>query len=337
MAIKIDKDGTQTQVKEEPKTTEEQSKQVKEESKTAEEKLNQAKKNVKILTAKEYNLLPQKEKEKYIPYQPSMSDKAIGMMVRQANARLKILNAMMPAFEQMKVVPSPLPTEKLKELLDSLDKMSSLLEPIEKLAGVPIIGQLVKPLVILINAMFTVIGFAFYAIFAVMRGQSFFMDTVTNTYDQIDWEGIKKAFTESTETTASVEDTQIDWDSIPGKKQYDNIKMFEKDYEKVKSLTVVADVAMKGQKKVSDSTLKPNTWEYYVDKMISIFEKLGVDFSLLNRPSDTEMEQFERLFPNPKLLSKQMSDSINKMVEKQYISIEDNENIKKLKEEADKS
>lgn len=323
MAIKVDKDGTQTQVEEQPKS--------------AEEQLTQAKKNVKILTAKEYNLLPPEEQEKYIPYQPSMSDKAIAMMVRQANARLKILNAMMPAFEQMKVVPTPLPTEKLKDLLDSLDKMTSLLDPIEKLAGVPIIGQLVKPLVNLINAIFSVIGFAFYAIFAVMKGQSFFMDSVTNTYDQIDWEGIKKSFTEATEMTASVENTQIDWDAIPGKKQYDDIKMFTEDLEKVSSLTVVADAAMKVQKKVSDLTLKPNTWEFYVNKMISIFGKLGIDFSLLDKPSEKDMEKFERLFPDPKKLSKQMSDSINKMVEKQYISIEDNENIKKLEEEADKS
>lgn len=323
MAIKVDKDGKQTQVEEQPKS--------------ADEQLTQAKKNVKILTVKEYNLLPPEEQEKYIPYQPSMSDKAIAMMVRQANARLKILNAMMPAFEQMKVVPSPLPTEKLKELLDSLDKMTSLLDPIEKLAGIPIIGQLVKPLVNLINTIFSVIGFAFYAIFAVMKGQSFFMDSVTNTYDQIDWEGIKKSFTEATEMTASVENTQIDWDAIPGKKQYDDIKMFVKDLEKVSSLTVVADAAMKVQKKVSDLTLKPNTWEFYVNKMISIFGRIGIDFSLLNRPTDKEMEKFERLFPDPKKLSKQMSDSINKMVEKQYISIEDNENIKKLEEEADKS
>lgn len=323
MAIKVDKDGTQTQVEEKQET--------------AEEKLTNAKKNVKILTVKEYNLLPPEEQEKYIPYQPSMSDKAIAMMVRQANARLKILNAMMPAFEKMKVVPTPLPTEKLKELLDSLDKMTSLLDPIEKLAGVPIIGQLVKPLVNLINALFTVIGFAFYAIFAVMKGQSFFMDSVTNTYDQIDWEGIKKAFTEATDMTVSVDNMQIDWDAIPGKKQYDDIKMFTKDLEKVSSLTVVADAAMKVQKKVSDLTLKPNTWEFYVNKMISIFGKLGVDFSLLNRPTDKEVEKFERLFPDPKKLSKQMSDSINKMVEKQYISIEDNENIKKLEEETDNS
>ena len=323
MAIKVDKDGTQTQVEEKQET--------------AEEKLTNAKRQVKVLTAEEFNLLPPEEQEKYIPYQPSMSDKAIAMMVRQANARLKALNAMMPAFEQMKVVPTPLPTEQLKKLLDSLDKMTSLLDPIEKLAGTPIIGTLVKPLVKLINSIFSVIGFAFYAIFAVMKGQSFFMDTVKNTYDQINFEGIKEALTEASEETVSVENTQINWDLIPGKKQYDDIKMFTEDLEKVASLTVVTDVAIKTQKKISDLALKPNTWEFYKYKMISIFGRLGVDFSLLDRPTEKEMEKFERLFPDPKKLSKQMSDSINKMTEKQYISIEDNNKIKQLQEEAKKS
>lgn len=327
MAIKVDKDGNKTVVENNQ-----------EEQKSPDNILSDARKNVKILTVEEYNKLKPEEQALYIPYQPSMSDKAIAMMVRQANAQLKALSKMMPAFEKMKMVPNPLPTEKLEEILDSIEKMTSLLDPIEKLAGVPIIGQLAKPLVKLINAIFSVIGFAFYAIFALMKGQSFFMDSVTETYKQLDMEGIKDAFLDfEKQKTVSIDNIDIDWEAIPGNKQYKDIKKFKEDLDKLTSMTTIANSALRVQKKVSELTLQPNTWQFYVEKIINIFDKLGVDFSLLDRPTETEMKNFEKLFPDPKKIASDLTSGINKMVEKQYISIEDNENIRKLEEEADKT
>lgn len=327
MAIKVDKDGNKTVVENNQ-----------EEQKSPDNILSDAQKNVKILTVEEYNKLKPEEQALYIPYQPSMSDKAIAIMVRQANAQLKALSKMMPAFENMKLVPTPLPSEKLKELLDSIEKMTSLLDPIEKLSNVKIIGTLVKPLVNLINAIFSVIGQIFYFIFALARGQNFFMDTVTGTYDQIDWQGINDSFVDfNKQRSASVENVDIDWDSIPGKTQYNDIKKFKDDLDKVTNMTTIVDAAIKTQKKVSDLTLKQHTWDFYYKNIQNIFGLLGVDMSLLNRPTETEMKNFEKLFPDPKKLVEDMTGGLNKMVEKRYISIANNDVLTELEKQADKT
>lgn len=318
MAIKFDKNGNEIIEKKEEKTQEEIEKEI----------LSNMRQNTKILTEEEYNKLPDEEKVKYIPYNPSMCDKAVAAMVRQANSQLKALTQMYPAFEKMKFVPQPLPSEKIEDLLKSLEKMVSLLDPIEKLAEQPIIGALVKPLVKLINSIFSIIGQIFYFIFALSKGQSFFMDSVTGTYDQINWKGIEEAFTDfNKQTTASVASMEIDWDAIPTEKHKKDIENFKKDLDKISDTTFIANTTMRVQKKIAELTLKQHTWEFYSDKIMSIFSKLGVDFSLLDKPTDEEMKKFEDLFPDPKKIANKISGGINKMVAKSYISIEDNEKL----------
>lgn len=324
MAIRVDENGSQVSTE---KILEKE---------IQENILTRLKNETKILTEEEYNKLDPEEKMKYIPYNPSMSDKAISAMVRQANSQIKALTKMMPAFENIKFVPTPLPSEKLAQTLDSVDKMVSLLDPVEKLAGVKIIGQLVKPLVKLINAIFMVIGQQFYLIFALAKGQEFFMDSVTETFDQLDTKGIKDAFTDmGKQKTVSVENMNINWDAIPTSKHYEEIKKFKEDLDKTTSMTVMTDAAVKVQKKVVELTMKQHTWQFYSDKIMNIMGKLGVDFSLLDKPTENEMKKFENLFPDPKKIAYDLTSGINKMVAKTYISIEDNEKIKNQEEKVD--
>lgn len=321
MAIKINKDGTEEVI---------QSEELNDASTYSSEEINSYKKSIKLLSEEEYNHLSSDEKELYIPYQPSMSDKAIAAMVRQANTNLKILSKMMPAYDNMVLVPNPLPTEKIESLMTSIDKMTSLLDPIKKLCGTPIIGQLARPFVNLMNAVFLIIGQMLYLIFALGKGQKFFMDSVTETYDQIDWKGIEEAFREKNKTTESVENMDINWDLIPNNDIKKQVQTFQNDNESISSLVSVSNVALKTQDKVSELTLKQHTWDFYYEKLMASMNKLGVDISLLDKPTEKEQEQFDKLFPNPRVMAEKLSSGINKMVEKQYISIEDNEKLKSM-------
>jgi hypothetical protein len=291
---------------------------------------------VPILKEEEYNKLSDEEKLNYIQYNPSATDKGVAAAVAQANAICEMLSQYGPMFEKMKTLPNPLPGEQLEKIVQSVEKMTSLLDPIEKLASVPIIGQLVKPLVNLINAIFQVLGFLFWLSFMLSTGKDVFTDTYIQTVEQVDWEGLKNQVKDmkNMETTASAENNQIDWDKIPTKEMKDKLKEIKTTIDVCKKSIDQVDATSRIYKKISETALTPFSSTILLAKCISIFEKLGVDFSALDKPSEAEIEAFQKQFPDPAKVSKELSSKINKFVqEKQYISIEDNN---RLLEEAKK-
>lgn len=295
-------------------------------------------KKAKLLTEKEFNALSDEEKAKYIPYNPSMTDRGVAMAVAQANAMCEMLSQYGPMFEKMKVMPNPLPGEQLEAMVQQVEKMETLLDPIESLKNAPIIGQLVAPLVNLINSIFQVIGILFWLCFMLATGKDIFTDTITQTVKQVDWDALKKQSEElkNMKTTSSVENTEINWDKIPTKeakaKLQETIGAIEACYDSIQ----IVDSASRVYKKISETALVPYSWQAFKAKCLSVFEKLGIDFSALDQPSDADKEKFMKLFPDPSAISKEMAGKVNSLVqEKQYISIEDNERLK-AKEEAKK-
>lgn len=293
----------------------------------------------KLLTQEEYNKLSDEEKTLYIPYNPSMSDRGTAMAIAQANAYCEMLSQYGPMFEKMQVMPNPLPGEQLEQMVQMVEKMTSLLDPIEKLASVPIIGQLVSPLVKLINAIFQVLGLLFWLSFMLSTGKDVFTDSYIQTVQQVDWEGIKRQSEElkNLETTASAEDNQIDYDKIPTKEMKDKLKEIKTAIDACKESVKQVDATSRVYKKITETALVPYSWEAFKVKCLSIFEKLGIDFSILDHPTDAEKANFKKQFPNPADVSKELSSKVNKLVQdKQYISVEDNNRLleeKKKKEE----
>ena len=309
---------------------------------------NKSKKDTKqttvpVLTEEEYNKLSDEEKSKYIQYNPSATDKGVAAAVAQANAACEMLSQYGPMFEKMKTMPNPLPGEQLEQMVQSVEKMTSLLDPIEKLASVPIIGQLVKPLVILINAIFMVLGLLFWLTFMLATGKDIFTDTYIQTVDQVDWDGLEKQAKDmkNQESTASAENTEIDYDKIPTKELKDKVKEMKESVDACKESVKTVNATSRVYKKITETSLTPYSSTVLLAKCISIFEKLGVDFSALDKPSEAEMKAFEKQFPDPAKVSKEVSSKVNKLVqEKQYISVEDNnrllEEAKKKEEEKKK-
>ena len=292
----------------------------------------QQKKTYKLLTEQEYNALSDDEKKNYIPYNPSMSDKAVGIMIEQANAQLEMLSQYGPAFEKIKVLPNPLPGEQLEAIVSEVEKMETLIDPIKALSGVPIIGQLVSPLVNLINQIFKVIGSLFFLIFALAKGVDIFTDSIIETYNSIDWEGLEKTkndLKEKKQTTGNAEEKEINWDALPTKEITNKVKETKDAIEQCYDSIQIVDSASRIYKKMCEITLISFSWKAFKDKCLKIFENLGIDFSPLSMPTDSEKKAFEKMFPDPSKASKNLSKNVNMLVqERKYISIKDNEELK---------
>jgi hypothetical protein len=143
------------------------------------------------------------------------------------------------------------------------------------------------------------------------------------------------------EATASAEDNEIDYDKIPTKEMKDKIKEVKTSVDTCKETVKQVNATSRIYKKLVEITLAPFSWEVFKTKFISIFDKLGVDFSILDHPTEDEKANFIKQFPDPAKTSKEMSSKVNKLVqEKQYISVEDNnrllEEAKKKEEEKKK-
>lgn len=296
------------------------------------------KKEYKLLTEAEFKALSDEDKKKYIPYNPSTSDKAMAAVMAQANAQMEALQKLAPAFEKMKVVPNPLPGEQLEKMVQSVEKMQTLLDPIKKLASAPIIGQLAAPLVDLINSIFQVIGFILWLEVAISKGYDIFTDSIIETFKKIDWDGLEKTKEDiknakDKEKTASVSGG-IDWDLIPSKQAKAKCEEIKKSVDMCYESLQISDAASRVYKKVSETAMTPYSWQAFKAQSLSVLETLGVDFSLLDKPSEKDMEKFEKMFPDPSKTSDKLSKKINSFVqETEYISVEDNAEILKAKAE----
>lgn len=296
------------------------------------------KKEYKLLSEAEYKALSDADKKKYIPYNPSTYDKAMGAIIAQANAQLEALQKLAPAFEKMKVVPNPLPGEQLEKMVQSVEQMQSLVDPIKKLASAPIIGQLAAPLVDLINSIFQVIGFILWLQFAITKGYDIFTDSIIETFEKIDWEGLEKSKEDiknakNKEKTASISGG-IDWDLIPSKQVKAKCEEIKKSVDMCYESLQISDAASRVYKKVSEMAMTPYSWQAFKAQALSVLETLGVDFSSLDRPSEKDKEKFEKMFPDPSKTSDKLSKKINSFIqETQYISVKDNAEILKAKAE----
>lgn len=296
------------------------------------------KKEYKLLTEEEYNNLSDDDKKKYLEYNPSTTDKAMGAVIAQANAQMEALQKLAPAFEKMKVVPNPLPGEQLELLVQNIEKMTSLLDPVASAASTPPLNVLVAPLVNLINQVFQVIGMLLWLQMAVAKGYDIFTDSIIETFNKIDWDGIEKAKEDiknevKKETTASISGG-IDYDLLPTAEMKAKCKEVEQSVKMCYDSLQISDSASRIFKKVTETTMTPYSWVAFKANAMSALSKIGVDLSLLDKPSEGEMEAFEKMFPDPTKLSNDVSSKMNKFIQnKEYISVDDNAELLKAKEE----
>lgn len=283
--------------------------------------------SIKLLSESEYNSLDNEEKKEYIPYNPSMNDKGIASIIRQADTQLKVLSELFPLYYKMYNLPSPVITEKFEEIGVEIEKLEEPLKVINDLSKEEIIGKLAENVSSMASSMNKLIGLAYYLIIAIALGKDIFMDSICKSYENCDYDKLKETLKEKTEEEKN--SNKINYESIPSNEIK---KKVENAYDKINSnqekIVSCINSAI-SQKKVSQTSLSQYTWDNIKEKLIPILESSGINCDELSKPTENEKKEFTSLFPNPNTVREEINESINELTQtNQYIKINDNEKLK---------
>lgn len=303
------------------------------------------------ISREEYSALPYEEKKKWVAYTPT-SDPELIKEIDIVEAEAKAAQIIQPLHDKLAALPiENLPAEKLQEIIDKIDPMMAAYKAIKKLLGLPIIGQLVAPLVDFINNIVQIIGGLFYLIFVIARGQELFLDGIHNVITQIKWDELEDAMNElkrkeeeaKKQKDANEKNKKIAKENAEKikkvvdektKKEMDEFqKRVEKSLENIKKLEAMAQI----QKKIDQTVYFNMTWMGMKSALVSALDLLGIDLSPLDQVTPEQAKKFNDNFPKPNDEIKKMNSLINKMNKNMvYIPLEELEKIDKEAAEAKK-
>ena len=298
---------------------------------------------MKQLTREQYNALPDKEKPNWAPYHP-VSDPKLEAEIDEATATAKALEYLKPMHDKLAALPiENLPIQKLTEIVDKFNPLLSAFKAIKALLGLPIIGQLVAPLVDFINSLIAILGGIFYIMFVLARGQELFLDGIHQTIQQTDWEGLesaKKEIEKKKKEKEAQKKADKEHNNDIKKKNAEKIKQaierekakemdeLEKRMDEAYNKLQIADSYAQIQKKLDESSYIMYCWIYIKSTFMDIFEAIGIDLSPLDQVTPEQAKAFEKSFPDPSNHIKELNERINKLNKDTiYIPIEELEKI----------
>ena len=296
-----------------------------------------------VISADEYSALDIEDKGKYRVYVPE-SDIEIQAGLDLANAEIKAISYLKPLHDKIMAMPVDLPGKQFAQAIETLETLISLLDPIKALMGVPIIGQLVAPLVNFLNNLIQVLGSIFYICMCLMLMKDIFTDSYVKAIDDIKWDELKdaketiklkkeayeKAKKEKEEAEAKKTDEQKKAEADERKKKMEEEKKkieeaAKKEYEKDKKeieeqIQKMYDGLELGEAyakimKAMKISLQQYSWKEGNIKQAckKVLESLGVDLSPLDQMTAEQQKAFSKQFPDPKDQIESMNALIHKM------------------------
>lgn len=281
----------------------------------------------RIITADQYRDLDPEEKEKYIPYNPGVGDAALEQLIRIINSQMMIPILMQPVFEIMSRLPNPNPAQTLANIAQPINEIVKTLDTIKSLEDVPVVGELAKPVVDLINSLLEVVGGFISLFFLIGKGVPLFADNAVDSYHMI--EKYMKTQEENSESIMTAY-AEVDWKELAANNPImdEFIKIIRPQIiqpldtiTKTINTIGVAITALEA----SGATFKGqmNTWS-------KLFKFLGVKTDALHIPTDSEVEA---KLSNPLGVVKSWNESLENLLSTRYITKEDNATLLKLREE----
>lgn len=281
----------------------------------------------RIITADQYRDLDPEEKEKYIPYNPGVGDAALEQLIRIINSQMMIPILMQPVFEIMSRLPNPNPAQTLANIAQPINEIVKTLDTIKSLEDVPVVGELAKPVVDLINSLLEVVGGFISLFFLIGKGVPLFIDNAVDSYHMI--EKYMKTQEENSESIMTAY-AEVDWKELAANNPImdEFIKIIRPQIiqpldtiTKTINTIGVAITALEA----SGATFKGqmNTWS-------KLFKFLGVKTDALHIPTDSEVEA---KLTNPLGVVKSWNESLENLLSTRYITKEDNATLLKLREE----
>ena len=280
----------------------------------------------RIITADQYRDLDPEEKEKYIPYNPGVGDAALEQLIRIINSQMMIPILMQPVFEIMSRLPNPNPAQTLANIAQPINEIVKTLDTIKSLEDVPVVGELAKPVVDLVNSLLEVVGGFISLFFLIGKGLPLFYDNAVDSYHMI--EKYMKTQKENSESIMTAY-AEVDWKELAANNPImdEFIKIIRPQIiqpldtiTKTINTIGVAIAALEA----SGATFKGqmNTWS-------KLFKFLGVKTDALHIPTDSEVES---KLSNPLNVVKTWNESLENFLSTRYITKEDNATLLKLRE-----
>lgn len=281
----------------------------------------------RIITAEQYRDLDPEEKEKYIPYNPGIGDAALEQLIRIINSQMIIPILMQPVFEIMSRLPNPNPAQTLANIAQPINEIVKTLDAIKSLEEVPVIGQLAKPLVDLINSLLEVIGGFVSLFFLIGKGIPLFTDNLVKSYDIIkQYMKTNPKISESILTAYA----EVDWEELVANNPImdEFVKIIRPQIiEPLDTITKTIDTIGVA---VTALEASGTTYEGQLNTWSKLLKFLGVKTDALHIPTDDEVKQ---KLTNPLGVMKSWNESLENLCSTRYITKEDNQKLLKLREE----
>lgn len=296
-----------------------------------------------IISRDEYYALDDETKTKYRVYVPE-SDPEIKAELDLANAEIKATSYLKPLHDKVMAMPVDLPGKQFAQAVETLAVLITLIDPIKALMGVPIIGQLVAPLVNFLNSLIKILGCIFYILCCLILMKDVFTDSYVKAIDDIKWDELKdakeaiklkkeavekakkekeKAEAEKTEQQRKDEEDARKKAAAEEKKRIEEAikKELEKDEKEIKEQVSkmydnleVAEAYAKIMKAMKIS-FQQYSWKEGTVKEATkkVLESIGLDLSPLDQMTPEQEKAFSKNFPDPKDQVEAMNKVISDM------------------------
>jgi len=308
----------------------------------------------KVISSEQYSSLKPEDKAKYKVY-VAEADPEMKAGLDLANAEIKAAAYLKPLHDKIMAMPVDLPGKQFAQAIETLETMIKLIDPIKALMNVPIIGQLVKPLVDFLNNLIATIGLIFYILCCLILMKDVFTDSYVKAIDDVKWdeladametirlkkEAYEKAKKQKEEEDAKKTEEQKKAEADARQKEREEQKKkirdavekelkkqkedMEKQIEKMLSGIKLSEAYAKIMRAMKAS-LQQYSWKEGNVKQITkkVLESVGVDLSPLDQMTPAQEKAFMNNFPDPK----DQIDKMNKTIQKinkntKYILIED--------------
>lgn len=294
-----------------------------------------------IISRDEYYALDAETKAKYRVYLPE-SDPEIKAEMDLANAEIKATSYLKPLHDKIMAMPVDMPGKQFAQAVETLAVLITLVDPIKALMNVPIIGQLVAPLVNFINSLIQILGCIFYILCCLILMKDVFTDSYVQAIDDIKWDELKdakeamelkkkaveKAKKEKEEAEANKTEEQKKTEADARKKAAAEEKKkieeaikkeLEKDEKEMKEQIMkmydnvqVAEAYAQIMKAMKTS-LQQYSWKEGTIKetVTKVLKGIGIDLKPLDQMTAEQQKAFSKNFPDPK----DQIDAMNKVIQ----------------------
>ena len=296
-----------------------------------------------IINRDEYNALDAETKAKYRVYVPE-SDPEVKAELDLANEQIKAASYLKPLHDKIMAMPVDLPGKQFAQAVETLAVLITLIDPIKALMNVPIIGQLVAPLVNFLNSLIKILGCIFYILCCLILMKDVFTDSYVKAIDDIKWDELKdakeaielkkkaveKAKKEKEEAEANKTEEQKKAEEDARKEaaakekariEAEIKKELEKDEEEMKKqISKMYDNIQIGEAyaqimKAMKISLQQYSWKEGTIKQTveKVLKGIGIDLTPLDQMTPEQEKAFSKNFPDPKDQVEAMNKVISDM------------------------